>query len=142
VSSSEFGGLIAVLVLVGAAFVALLVWLVADGLRDLPLSRRVHLRLDVVRFISVAVLVIFAIGVALWTARHPGDESCEAIIFAVMAGVGAAMIVPGAEAATSLAAHRPSIHRQGRDAYQEITRSGRGGAIRGSPERPVPQRCR
>jgi drug/metabolite transporter (DMT)-like permease len=106
VSSSEFGGLIAVLVLVGAAFVALLVWLVADGVRDLPLSRRVHLRLDVVRFISVAVLVIFAIGVALWTARHPGDESGEAIIFAVMAGVGAAMIVTGAEAATSLAAQK------------------------------------
>ena len=101
VSSSEFGGLIAVLVLVGAAFVALLVWLVADGVHDLPLSRRVHLRLDVVRFIAVAVLVIFAIGVALWTARHPGDESGEAIIFAVMAGVGAFTAKTGACGETS-----------------------------------------
>lgn len=57
---------------------------------------------------GLVVVVVFAIGVALWTARHPGDESGEAILFAMMAGLGAAMIVTGAEAATSLAAQRKS----------------------------------
>ncbi|HEX5336522.1 MAG TPA: hypothetical protein VFW55_11610 [Propionicimonas sp.] len=106
VSGSEIAGLVAVIVVVGGAFVALLVWLVVDGVRDLSSSRREHPRLDVVRFISAAVLVVFAIGVALWTARHPGDETGEAILFAIMAGLGAAMIVTGAEAATGLAAQR------------------------------------
>ena len=54
------------------------------------------------------VVVIGGVFVALWTARNPGDESGEAILFAMMAGVGAAMIVTGAEAATSLAAQRKS----------------------------------
>jgi hypothetical protein len=53
-----------------------------------------------------AVLVVFAIGVALWTAGHGGDGSGEAVIFAMLAGVGAAMSVTGAEVATSLAARR------------------------------------
>jgi len=104
VSGSEIAGLVAVVVVFGGAFVALLVWLVVDGVRDLSPSRREHPRLDVVRLISAAVLVVFAIGVGIWTARNPGDESGEAILFAIMAGVGAAMIVTGAEAATSLAA--------------------------------------
>jgi hypothetical protein len=103
---SELAGLIVVVVLLGAAFVALVVWLVADGVRDLSPSRREHPRLDVVRVSSAAVLVVFAIGVALWTAGHHGDGSGEAIIFAMMAGVGAAMTVTGAEVATSLAARR------------------------------------
>ena len=106
--STEIAGLVAVVVVIGGAFVALLVWLVVDGVRDLSPSRREHPRLDVVRFISVAVPVVFAIGVGIWTARNPGDESGEAILFAMMAGVGAAMIVTGAEAATSLAAQRKS----------------------------------
>ncbi|HZW45422.1 MAG TPA: hypothetical protein VFF32_13735 [Dermatophilaceae bacterium] len=108
VSGSEIAGLIVVVVLVGGAFVALLVWLVVDGVGDLSPSRREHPRLDVVRFISVAVLVVFAIAVGIWTARNPGGETGEAILFAMMAGVGAAMIVTGAEAATSLAAQRKS----------------------------------
>ncbi|NMM23183.1 MAG: hypothetical protein HHJ11_06745 [Phycicoccus sp.] len=106
VSGSEIAGLVAVVVVIGGAFVALLVWLVLDGVRDLSPSRRAHHRLDVVRLTSVAVLVVFAIGVWIWTARNPGDESGEAILFAIMAGLGAAMIVTGAEAATSLTAQR------------------------------------
>jgi len=75
-SSSELGGLIAVLVLVGTAFVTLVAWLVVDGVRALSPSRREHPRLDVVRFISVAVLVVFAIGVAL--PRGNGNERAPA----------------------------------------------------------------
>jgi predicted phage tail protein len=67
---------------------------------------RIHPRLDIVRVICSGVLVVFAIGVALWTAGHPGDESGEAIIFAMVFGMGAAMIVTGAEIATTLAAER------------------------------------
>lgn len=57
-SSNELAGLIAIVVIVGTAFVALMVWLVADGVRDLAPSRRVHPRLDVVRFVSAAVFVV------------------------------------------------------------------------------------
>ena len=47
--------------------------------------------------------VVFAIGVALWHARHPGDESGEAIIFAMASGGSGAMIATGAQVATGLA---------------------------------------
>lgn len=97
---SEFAGLMAMVVVVGGAFVALLVWLVTNGVRDLSPSRRVHPRMDIVRVISAAALVVFAIGVALWTADHPGGESGEAIIFAMLAGLVAALAVAGAEVAT------------------------------------------
>jgi hypothetical protein len=106
VGGSELAGLILMVVVVGAAFAALMAWLVADGVRDLSLSRRAHLRLDVLRLISTAVMVVFAIGVWLWTSAHPGDESGEAIIFAMFAGMSAAIVVTGAEVGTSLAARR------------------------------------
>jgi len=101
---SDFAGLIAMVVIVGGAFVSLLVWLVTDGVRDLSPSRRVHPRLDAVRVVSAAVLVVFALGVALWTANHPGGESGEAVIFAMLAGLVAALAVAGAEIAAR--AHR------------------------------------
>ncbi|HZL80805.1 MAG TPA: hypothetical protein VFC06_02510 [Demequina sp.] len=87
----------------GEPFVALVGWLVADAVRDLAPSRRAHTRLDVVRVVSASTLVVFAIGVALWHARHPGDESGEAIIFAMASGVSGAMIATGAQVATGLA---------------------------------------
>jgi len=97
---SEFAGLIAMVVVVGGSFVALLLWLVTNGVRDLSPSRRVHPRLDIVRVVSAAALVVFALGVALWTANHPGGESGEAIIFAMLAGLVAVLAVAGAEVAT------------------------------------------
>jgi hypothetical protein len=103
---SEIAGLIVMVVVLGVAFVALAVWLVADGVRDLSPSRREHPRLDVLRVSSAAVLVVFAIGVALWSSGRPEDGSGEAVIFAMFAGMGAALTVTGAEVATSLAARR------------------------------------
>ncbi len=103
-TDSEFAGPLIVLGLVAAAFLALVGWLVVDAVRDLAPSRRDHTRIDVVRLVSALVLAIFAAGVAVWTANHPGDESLEALIFAMAAGVFGLLVVAGAETVTTLMA--------------------------------------
>lgn len=105
-TDSEFAGPIALLVVVSAAFVALVLWLVADAIRDLAADRRSRVRIDVLRLVSAAVLAAFSVGVAVWTANNPGDESGEALIFAMLAGLGGALAVLGAEALTALSADR------------------------------------
>ena len=95
-------GPIAMLVVVSAAFVALVLWLVADAIRDLAPDRRAHPQIDILRLVSTAILVPLCVGVAVWTANHPGDESGEALIFALVAGIGGALAVLGAEALTTL----------------------------------------
>lgn len=106
VTDSEFAGPIAMLVVVSAAFVALVFWLVVDAIRDLAPNRRANLRIDLLRLVSVVVLVALSVGVALWTFDRPGDESGEALVFAMVAGLGGALAVAGAETLTSLAAAR------------------------------------
>jgi hypothetical protein len=90
------------LVVVSTTFVVLVIWLVAWAIQDLAHDRRVHVRIDVARLVSTAVLVVFSVGVALWIADHPGDESGEAMIFAMVAGLAGALAVFGAEVLTSL----------------------------------------
>lgn len=101
-TDSEFAGPIAMLVVVSAAFVVLVIWLVAWAIQDLAHDRRVHVRIDVARLVSTAILVAFSAGVALWIADNPGDESGEAMIFAMFAGLAGALAVFGAEVLTSL----------------------------------------
>jgi hypothetical protein len=102
-TDSEFAGPIAMLVIVSAAFVALGLWLVADAIRDLAPARRAHQRIDALRLACFAILAMFAAGVAVWTANNPGEESGEAIIFAMVAGLGGGLAVLGAEILTALA---------------------------------------
>ncbi len=99
---SEFAGPIAMLVVVSVAVLALVLWLLADAIRDLGPHLRAHLRIDVLRLVSAAILAAFCVGVAMWTANHPGDESSEALIFALVAGLGGALAVLGAETLTAL----------------------------------------
>jgi len=92
-----------------AAFVALVVWLVADSWRDLRREPREHARLDVVRLVAVIAFVIFVIGVVLWVTSHPDDsESGDAAAFAIAAGIVGGLAVSGAEVATTLAARKPA----------------------------------
>lgn len=105
-TDSEFAGPLILLALLAAAFVALVGWLVLDAVRDLAPSRRAHPRIDVVRLVSAVVLVIFAVGVAVWTASHPGDESGEALIIAMVAGVFGLLAVAGADTLTMLMERR------------------------------------
>jgi hypothetical protein len=101
-TDSDFGGPIAMLVLVSAAFVGLVLWLAAGAIRDLATGRRSHVGIDILRLISLAILVAFSVGVAMWTADHPGGESGEALVIAMLAGLGGALAVLGADAMTSL----------------------------------------
>lgn len=102
-TDSEFAGPIAMLVIVSAALVTLVLWLVVDAIRDLAPARRAHPRIDALRLACFAILTTFAVGVAVWTANNPGEESGEAIIFAMVAGLGGALAVLGAEVLTALA---------------------------------------
>ena len=105
-TDSEFAGPIALLVVVSGAFVALVLWLVVGAIRDLGAGRRAHVRIDVLRLASAAILATFSVGVAVWIANNPGDESGEALIFAMVAGLGGALAVLGAEALTALSSER------------------------------------
>lgn len=109
VTGSEFAGPIALAVLLVAAFAALVVWLVADAARDLRRTPREHARLDVVRIVSAAVLLVVVAGVAIWVVSHPSDaESGDVAAFAIAAGVVGGLAVSGAEAATALMT-RPKV---------------------------------
>ncbi|HWS57357.1 MAG TPA: hypothetical protein VN257_02370, partial [Actinotalea sp.] len=100
VVDNELAGLIALVVIIGVAFVAVVVWLGVDAVRDLAPARREHLRIDVVRIVSAVALGVFAVGLAIWLAGHPQDEGGEAMIFAIAMGFGAACALLGAEVAT------------------------------------------
>jgi hypothetical protein len=101
-TDSEFAGPLALLAVVGAAFVGFLGWLAVDAVRDLR-AARAHARIDVIRLACIGVLVAFTLGAAAWVAAHPGDEVAEAPIFAMAAGLAGACTIAGAEALTALA---------------------------------------
>jgi hypothetical protein len=107
-TDSEFAGPIAMLVVVSAALVGLVLWLAAGAIRDLAPGRRHQRRIDVLRLLSTAILIVFSIGVAMWIAGHPGDESGEALIFAMVAGLGGALAVLGADVVTTLSSSSPA----------------------------------
>ncbi|HEX9093184.1 MAG TPA: hypothetical protein VF902_04300, partial [Coriobacteriia bacterium] len=103
ISTSEFAGPIALLVLVSAAFLAVTVWLVVDAVRDYVPAKREHQRLDVVRVVSALVLVAFGATIAVLMTRAPGGEMGEAFVFAYAAGIGGAVMVAAADAVTTFA---------------------------------------
>jgi len=108
-TNAEYAGPLALAAVLVAAFVALVVWLVADSWRDLRREPREHARLDVVRLVAAAVFVIFVIGVVLYVMSHPDDsESGDVAAFAIAAGVVGGLAVSGAEVATALAARKPA----------------------------------
>jgi len=105
-TTSEFAGPLAAAGLFGCAFLALTAWLLADAARDLSPTRRAHARLDYIR-IGAAVALLLSAALVVVLALRPGQgETMEAIAFALIAGVGGALIVAGADAATELAARR------------------------------------
>jgi hypothetical protein len=98
----EFAGPVAMLVVASAAFVAVGLWLVVEAIRDLGPARRAHLLIDVLRLVSAVVLTVVTVGVAVWIGSHPGDESAEAPVYAMVVGLGGAFAVLGAELLTGL----------------------------------------
>ena len=87
---SEFAIPVALLAVAGAVFLAVVVGLDVDGIRDLSPSRRHHVRLDIARLVSTLVVVVFAAVVTLVQLANPAGEIGEAGIFALgAAAVGA-----------------------------------------------------
>lgn len=91
-TSWEFAGPVASAALVAAVVVALIVWLDVDAVRDFSSLHRKHLRLDVARLVSTAVIVVFATMVSLSMRTNPENEAGAFILAAgVFAGVGMAV---------------------------------------------------
>jgi hypothetical protein len=103
-TQSEFAGPVAMLVLASAGFVAVVLWLVVDAIRDLAPQRRRRPRIDALRLLSAVILVVFAAGMTVWVVNNPDPgETAEAPVFVMLAGLGGALAVAGAETLTGLA---------------------------------------
>lgn len=102
VSSSEFAGPVAMLVLVSIGLLVLTVWLLIDGLRDLAPAKREHSGLDIARIAATIAFVGLAAVCVFLMFAQPGPEQGEAIIWAMAGGGVGAGSIAGADLATWL----------------------------------------
>lgn len=77
--------------IVAAAFLAAVISLDIDAIRDLAPTRRAHARLDVVRLILTAVLLVGGVSIFLVQRANPGSEIADAVIFSLASGAVAAI---------------------------------------------------
>lgn len=94
-------GMVALLV-TGVLCVSLVVWLVADALRDLARAHR-HVGLDLGRLAATVVAATTGAGVAVWAVLNPGQDPTELLAFALAIGVVGAVAALGADVAATLA---------------------------------------
>ncbi len=106
VANSELLGPLAVLVLVGLGFVALMVWQNVDAVRDLSPSRSEHRRLDIVRIVCTILFVLFAATVVGINVANPNSEVGEAAIFAMAGSVVAGVVTAVADIVVGVAQRR------------------------------------
>lgn len=86
----EFAVPVASLATASIAFLALIVVLDVDGIRDLLSTQRKHIRLDYARLAATVVIVVFVVVVSLIQAIYPETEMGDAGVFALgVAAVGA-----------------------------------------------------
>lgn len=86
----EFAVPVAFLATASALFLALIVALDIDGLRDLLPAHRKHVRLDYARLVATLVVAVFAAVVSLLQTLYPETEIGDAGVFALgAAAVGA-----------------------------------------------------
>jgi hypothetical protein len=97
-SDSEYTVPAVALAVVGVAFVALVVALDVDSLRDLRGSLRQHTQLDVARLISTGVIVVFGGVVMGLQLAHRASEIGDAGIFALGAAAVGCITMLAAEA--------------------------------------------
>ncbi len=89
-STSESTIPVALLAAVGVLFLAVVVALDIQAIRDLLPARRQHVRLDIARLVSTGVIALFAAIVSAVQLANPATEVGEAGIFALgAAAVGA-----------------------------------------------------
>jgi len=106
VANGELLGPLAVLVLVGLGFVALMVWQDIDAVRDLSAARGEHRRLDIIRIVCTILFVVFAATVIGINVANPKSEIGEAAIFATAGGVFAGVLTAVADVVVSIAERR------------------------------------
>lgn len=107
VTDWEFAGPVATLALVSLGVSILILWLVADAIRDLSPGKREHVDLDKARIAAFsAFAVLVAVSVYLVIAQ-PGPEQGEAPIFAMAGGLIGAGAIAGADIATGIMKSRP-----------------------------------
>ena len=92
-------GMVALLV-TGALCVSMVVWLVADALRDLARAHR-HVGLDLGRLAATVVAATTGAGVAVWAVLNPGHDPTELLAFAMAIGVVGAVAALGADVAAT-----------------------------------------
>lgn len=92
-------GMVALLV-TGALCVSMVVWLVADALRDLARAHR-HVGLDLGRLAATVVAATTGAGVAVWAVLNPGQDPTELLAFAMAIGVVGAVAALGADVAAT-----------------------------------------
>jgi hypothetical protein len=90
------------------AYLAAVVWLVADGMRDLSSRRRTHVPLDVVRLVAAVVYVAFCVGVIV---VGPTDTlGGDIAVFLLAPGAVGAVVVIVADAVARSSERRSHAH--------------------------------
>ena len=103
-SPAKYAGAIGYLAFVVFAFLAVLVLVDVDALRDLSMTRRSHLPLDVGRLMATVAVVAFAsVGAAKMIA---GEGALEASVFLLLAAIQGASVVVVADVVAGLIAKR------------------------------------
>lgn len=97
-TGSEYGGAIAYLAVVAAAFLVLVGWLVFDAARDAAPQRREHPWLDLARLLAAVSAVGFSLVVVIFTITGSGFDP-DALVFVLATGVLGAAVVTTAELA-------------------------------------------
>ena len=86
----EYTGPLAMLAVISIGALVLIVWLIIDAIRDLAATNRSHPLIDVLRLVSVVTLGDLHCWRDHVDSRPPGDETVEALVFALVAGLSAA----------------------------------------------------
>lgn len=122
-TSVEFAGAIAYLFLVSAAFLAMIVWLNVDAVRDLAHSHRQHLPVNIGRFAATVTVVVFMVAVIVLVSAGADPE---AWVFVLAAGVVGGVVVVVADIVARFFESRTT--RQGQQASDPTSTShGRTG---------------
>lgn len=108
VTGVELAGLIAMLAIVAAAFLAVVVALDIDAVRDLSPERGEHRRLDIARIVATVVVLVYMAGTIGLNVANPKSEIGEAGIFALGAGIFGAVVVAVADAVRAFVERRSS----------------------------------
>ena len=96
VGGSEFTGGIVLLVSAGAVFLAALVALDIDAVRDLSAARRTHVRLDIARLVATLIVLLAVAAVTVVQTIDPASGAGDAGPFALFAGaIGAVTMLVG-----------------------------------------------